>query len=298
MTTSRALAERGLRALALAAALAAVAAPGLAQRTPQAEVDPAGRAAGVPAELTDIGFDQKIGERVPADLAFRDESGRAVTLGDYLDGERPVLLSLVYYECPMLCDLTLSGLAASMKPLTFDVGADFQVVSVSFDPGETPATAAAAEARYVPRYGRAGAEDGWHFLTGDAEPIRRLTEAVGFRYSYDEERDVYAHAAGAVLLTPDGRIARYFFGTEYPPKDLRLGLVEAAEGGIGTPVDQVLLYCYQYDPATGRYSAATMNLIRAGGVLTVLALGGFIGTMLYRERRRARTSADAHVRTA
>lgn len=278
-------------ALALCCLLAAL--PATAQRPPQ-PVDAGSQAAGLPADLSDVGFDQRLGEAVPLDLDFRDSSGREVRLGDYFDG-RPVILSLVYYECPMLCDLTLSGLAQSLKPLDFAMGEDFEVVTVSFDPGEGPAVAAEAKRRYLPRYGRAEAEDGWHFLTGDDAEIRRLADAVGFRYAYDEESDEYAHAAGIVMVTADGTISRYFFGTDHPAKDLRLGLVETAGGSIGSPVDQILLYCYHYDPALGRYSAATMNLVRAGGAATVLALAVFIFVMLRRERRRA---AEAQVRTA
>jgi protein SCO1/2 len=277
-----------LPALMLATALGAT--PGaLAQRPPQAP-DPAGTAAGLPGPLREVGFDQRLGEAVPLDLAFRDSEGRPVRLGDYFDG-RPVALSLVYFDCPMLCPLTLSGLASSLKPLEMSAGKEFQVVTVSFAAEETPEMAAEARRRYLGLYGRAEAEGGWHFLTGDADSIRRLTEAVGFRFVRDEERGEYAHAAGLVLLTPDGHVARYFFGTEYPARDLRLGLVEAADGGIGTAIDQVLLYCFHYDPATGRYSAATWNLVRAAGVATVLALATFVLLMLRRERsRRARGS--------
>jgi protein SCO1/2 len=274
------------RILLLALLLAAPAA--LAQRAqPHVAVD--AQAAGLPAPLKEVGFDQRLGERVPLDLAFRDADGRPVRFGDLFRDGRPVLLSLVYYECPMLCDLTLSGLAQSLKPLELTAGEDFELVSVSFDPGEGPAEAAAARARYLPRYGRTEAREGWHFLTGGEAEIAALAEAVGFRYQYDAERDEYAHAAGLVMLTPDGTVSRYFFGTDHPSKDLRLGLVETGGGAIGTPIDRILLYCYHYDPALGRYSAATMNLLRAGGALTVLLLGGFVVVMLRRERR-ARTA--------
>ena len=292
----RSVLRRVLTALAALAVASAAAAPAAAQRPPR-EVDVHGTAAGLPAPLREVGFDQKLGDDLPLDLVFRDADGRPVTLGQYFDG-RPVALSLVYYDCPMLCPLTLSGLAQSLKPLELSVGEDFQVVTVSFDPTETPATARAARDRYLPLYGRAGARDGWHFLTGDAAAIARLAEAVGFRYAYDEERGEYAHAAGLVVLTPEGRIARYFFGTDHPARDLRLAFVEATDGAIGNPIDQVLLYCFHYDPATGRYSAATWNLVRAGGALTILALAVFLVVMLRRERRQPPVGTDAPSRTA
>lgn len=283
----------GLTAL-LATLLAAP--PAAAQRPPR-EVDVHGTAAGLPEPLREVGFDQKLGGELPLDLVFRDADGRRVVLGDYFDG-RPVALSLVYYDCPMLCPLTLSGLAQSLKPLELSAGEEFQVVVVSFDPTETAATARAARDRYLPLYGREGAEEGWHFLTGDQTSIERLADAVGFRYTWDAERAEYAHAAGLVVATPEGRIARYFFGTDHPARDLRLAFVEATDGAIGSPIDQVLLYCFHYDPATGRYSAATWNLVRAGAIATLLALGTFIFVMLRRDRRRRPLGPDAPVRTA
>jgi protein SCO1 len=293
--------RRSPRAAVLAAAatlvLTAMAPAALAQRA-QPAVAADSRAAGLPAPLKEVGFDQRLGERVPLDLAFRDADGEAVRLADYFRGGKPVLLSLVYYECPMLCDLTLSGLAQSLKPLELTAGRDFELVTVSFDPGEGPTEAAEARSRYVPRYGRTEAWEGWHFLTGEPAQIAALAEAVGFRYQYDADRDEYAHAAGLVMLTPDGEVSRYFFGTDHPSKDLRLGLVETADEKIGSPIDQILLYCYHYDPALGRYSAATMNLLRAGGALTVLLLGGFVVVMLRRERRAAAAGSDSSARTA
>ncbi len=291
----RELRRAGLGAALLASALNA--APPAAAQPPAAGVDPANQASGLPGPLAKVGFDQKLGGTVPLDLVFRDESGARVRLGDYFRAGRPVVLAPVYYECPMLCDLTLSGLAQSLKPLTFSAGDEFEVLSVSFDPGETPETARHAKERYLPRYGREGAAAGWHFLTGDEDQIEPLMDAIGFRYVYDPKTDQYAHAAGIVLLTPDGGIARYFYGTEHAPNDLRLGLVEAADGRIGNPIDDVLLYCFHYDPATGRYSAATWNLVRAGGGVTVLLVGGFVVLMLRRERR-AKKGADGAARTA
>jgi protein SCO1/2 len=240
-----------------------------------------------PPILREVGIDQHLDQQVPLDLVFHDETGQAVQLGQYF-GSKPVILALVYYECPMLCTLTLNGLVSALKVLSFDVGNQFNVVTVSFNPQETPALAAAKKQTYLERYGRVGAEQGWHFLTGDAAAIQRLTEAVGFRYVYDAEQKQYAHAAGITLLTPQGKIARYFFGVEFSPRDLRLGLVEASHNQIGSPVDQLLLYCYHYDPTTGKYGAVAMNMVRVGGVLTVLALGGFVIMALRRERQAPR----------
>ena len=228
-----------------------------------------------PAILRDIGFDQRLGDRVPLDALFRDESGRAVRLGDYF-GRRPVVLSLAYYECPMLCTVTLSGLASALDVLSFEPGREFEVVTVSFEPRETPALAAAKKATYLKRYHRPGAAAAWHFLTGDADPIRRLTEAVGFRYAWDEVTKQYAHASGVMVLTADGRLARYLYGVEYAPKDQRFAVFEAAQGKILSPVDSLLLYCYHYDPDQGRYGPTVMGLVRLGGVVTLLGLGGLV----------------------
>jgi protein SCO1/2 len=239
-----------------------------------------------PAALRDVGFDQRLGERLPLDLVLRDEDGRAVDLGAYF-GSRPVVLSVVYYDCPMLCTLTLNGLVSALATLSFDVGREFEVVTVSFDPREGPELARAKKAAYLQRYKRPGAAAGWHFLTGDAAALRALTAAVGFRYAWDERTSQFAHPAGVVVLTPDGRISRYLYGVEYAPKDLRLALVESAAGRIGNAVDQVLLFCYQYDPQNGRYGAVVMRLVRAGGVLTLAALAALVFTLRRAERRRA-----------
>jgi protein SCO1/2 len=240
-----------------------------------------------PAVLREVGIDQHLDQQVPLDLMFRDETGAPVQLGQYF-GSKPVILALVYYECPMLCTLTLNGLASALGVLNFDVGEQFEVVTVSFNPRETPALAAAKKQTYLERYKRPGAERGWHFLTGDEPAIAALAAAVGFRYTYVPEQKQYAHAAGITLLTPAGRIARYFFGVEYAPRDLRLGLVEAAENRIGSPIDQLLLYCFHYDPATGRYGAVAMNMVRLGGVITVLTIATFMIVMLRRERAQRR----------
>ena len=239
----------------------------------------------MPQPLEGVGFDQNLGAPLPLDARFVDDHGRPVALGDYFDG-RPVLLALVYYECPMLCNLVTAGVVSSLKAVKHTVGEEFDVVVVSIDPEETPAMAAQAKERAVARYARDGSAPGWHFLTGDQSEITRLADAVGFRYAYDEETDEYAHASGIVLATPDGHAGRYLFGTEYAPRDVQLGLVEASQGGIGSAVDQVMLFCYKYDPQLGRYSAAVFKLVRLGGVLTLLLLGGTIFVYLRRERRR------------
>jgi protein SCO1/2 len=235
----------------------------------------------------DVGYDQRLNEQLPLDAEFVDEAGRPVRLGQYF-GQRPVVLALVYYECPMLCTIVLNGLLRSLKTLAFDVGKEFDVVAVSFDPGEGPALAAAKKVQYVDSYGRPGTAAGWHFLTGSEASIRRLTHSVGFRYAYDAEKGEYAHVGGIVVLTPEGRIAQYFYGIEYPPKHLRLGLVEASAGKIGSAVDQLMLMCYRYDPVSGRYSVVIMNVVRLASVATVAALCIFVLAMLRRERRRLR----------
>lgn len=239
---------------------------------------------GMPSPFQRIGFDQKVGQQVPADLVFRDETGRTVRLGDYY-GKRPVVLSLVYYGCPMLCPLTLQGLTRSLKRLSFDAGREFEVVVVSFDPRETPAQAFAAKREALKDYGRPETADGWHFLTGGAEPIRRLTQAVGFRYFYDSHVKQFAHAAGIVLLTRQGAASRYLYGIDFPVRNVRLGLVEAADNRIGSAVDQVLLYCFHYDPVQGRYSAATLNIVRLAAILSVAGLGLMIALLLRREHQ-------------
>jgi protein SCO1/2 len=272
----------------LAAACLAAAAPASAQMTagPASagyKVDPNANAASVPKALREVGFDQNLDQQVPLDIAFRDESGRTVTLGDYFTG-KPVVLALVYYDCPMLCTQVLNGMVSSLKTLSMNVGQDFQVVTVSFDPREKPALAAAKKAGYIERYGRPGAAAGWHFLTGDQPSIDRLTKAVGFRYVWDKDLKQFAHPTGIMVLTPEGKLARYLFGIEYGPRDLRFALIDATKGKIGTAVDQVLLYCYHYDPSTGRYGLVVMRMVRIAGAATVLLLGAFIAIMVRKER--------------
>ena len=244
-----------------------------------------------PPYLENVGIEQRLDAQVPPDLAFVDDTGRAVKLGDYF-GKKPLILNLVYYTCPMLCGEALAGLSASMKVIKFDVGNQFDVITVSFNPRETQEMAAAKKKEYVKRYGRAGAEQGWHFLTGPPESINALTKAVGFQYQYDAAKNQYAHATAIMVLTPQGHIARYFYGVEFPPKDLRLGLVEASSGKIGNPVDQVLLYCYHYDPAVGKYGAVVSNMLKVGGALTILLIAGLLLILFRLERSAPRSGWD------
>jgi protein SCO1/2 len=231
-------------------------------------------------------IDQKLNNPLPLDLTFRDETGKTVQLKDYF-GKKPAVLALVYYRCPMLCTMTLNSMSASFKPLKLRMGKDFDVITVSFDPRETSQLAAAKKRAYVKEYGRAGAEEGWHFLTGDEQSIKTLADSVGFNFFYDPKTDQFGHASAIMLLTPDGRISRYFQGIEYSSNDLRLGLIEASGGKIGTKTDQLLLLCYQYDPTTGRYGLAIMRAVRIGGIVTVTGLAGFIYFSIRRERRKA-----------
>ena len=242
----------------------------------------------LPPALRDVGIDQRLNEQAPLDLAFRDEMGREVNLRRYF-GAKPVVVALVYYECPMLCTLALNGLLGALKAIPLEPGRDFRVVTVSFDPREGPALAKEKKAQYLARYKRAGAEESWHFLTGKEASIQALARSLGFRYTYDEKTGQFAHAAAIMILTPEGRIARYLYGIEYPPRDLRLALVEASAGRIGSKVDQALLYCFHYDPSTGKYTLAVMNVVRVLGGATVLALGTFMIGMFRRDRRRVRS---------
>ncbi|HVN81644.1 MAG TPA: SCO family protein [Terriglobia bacterium] len=212
-----------------------------------------------------------MGEQIPLDLEFRNEDGQPVRLGTFL-GKRPVVLSLVYFQCPMLCTQVLNGLASSLVVLSFDVGKQFDVVTVSFDPADTPELAAAKKENYLRRYRRPGAAQGWHFLTGDESSIKTLTQAVGFHYAFDSKSKQFAHPSGIMILTPQGRIARYFYGIEYAPRDLRLGLVEASEYRIGSPADQILLFCYHYDPSAGKYSVVVLRILKLAAALTLLVL--------------------------
>jgi protein SCO1/2 len=245
----------------------------------------------VPLALKDISIEQRLGEQVPLDINFRDETGRSVRLGDYF-GKRPVVVSLVYYNCPKLCNLVLNGLVGGLRTLPFTVGKDFDVVTVSFDPREGATDALKKKEVVMHDYGRqndAGVAAGWHFLTGDKTSIDALANAVGFKYAFDTATNQYAHASGIMMATPEGRLSHYFYGIEYAPRDLKLGLVEASSGKIGSAVDKLTLYCFHYDPTTGKYGPAIMNIMRATGVLTVLGLVALI-SILHRRRRRLEES--------
>jgi len=247
---------------------------------------PAGKQqTGLPAQLQNVGIDQRLNEQVPLDLVFRDETGQTVPLRRYFNGE-PVILTLVYYECPMLCTQVLNGLESSLSLLTLDIGKQFNVVTVSFNPKETPELAAEKKRTYLETYNRPTAAEGWHFLTGDEDSIQSLASSVGFRYSKDPTTNLYAHASGIMVLTPEGKISRYFYGIDYPATDLRLGLVEASSGKVGTPVDQVLLFCYHYDPSKGKYTVLTMNLLRAGGIAILAAMA--VGLLALRAMNKKR----------
>jgi len=238
----------------------------------------------VPQALREIGFDQHLDAPLPLDVPLRDEQGRVVRIGDYF-GKRPVVLVFAYYDCPMLCTLAINGLSSALNVVSLAPGTDFEIITVSIDPRDTPAAAAAKKSVYLERYKHAGAADAWHFLTGDQAAIERLTKAAGFRYAWDQQTRQFAHPTGVIVLTPDGRMARYLFGIEYGPRDLRLAIVEASAGKIGSAADALLLYCYHYDPMTGRYGLLIMRAMRVAGATTVLLLGGFVVAMLRRERR-------------
>jgi len=246
-----------------------------------------------PAILDQVGIDQRLNQQVPLDLTFVDESGKTIKLGEYF-GQKPVVLSLVYYECPMLCSQVLNGLTASLNTLNFNVGREFDVITVSFDPRDTPAAANDTKQRILKRYRRPGSEQGWHFLTGKKDQIDALAQAVGFRYAWDPEIQQYAHASGIMLLTPDGHVAQYYYGIEYAPRNLQLGIVETSKGKVGGLAGQILLYCYHYDPAKGKYGAAIFNILRVGALVTMLALGGFMFVMF---RRDAAAKHRSHYRT-
>ena len=228
-----------------------------------------------PPRLENVGIEQHLDAQVPPDLTFRDDAGKTVKLADYF-GRKPLILNLVYYNCTMLCGEALAGLSSAMRLVKFDVGNEFDVITVSFDPRETSEMAAAKKKDYVARYGRTNAAAGWHFLTGQPDSINALTKAVGFQYQYDAKSNQYAHATAIMVLTPQGRISRYFYGVDFPPKDLRMGLVEASQGKIGNAVDAVLLFCYHYDPETGKYGAMVANILRLAAAVTILVMGIFL----------------------
>ena len=247
----------------------------------------------------EVGIDPRLNDKLPLDARLIDESGAPVRLQEFFTGQ-PVIVTPMYYRCPMLCGLALRGLVRCLKAMDMKPGRDFQIVSFSFDPRETPELAREKKESTLLEYDQSGAEEGWHFLTGDREQIDRLCEAIGFRTKFDEETGQYAHAAGIAVCTPEGRIARYFYGVEFSPRDLRLGLIEASREKIGTMTDQVLLYCYLYDPTTGKYGLAIMNIVRAAGVATFLALVTGVSWMLYREHagKPDFTAAETATKTA
>jgi protein SCO1/2 len=247
----------------------------------------------LPQDLEDIGVTQNLDAELPLGLEFIDDEGQRVTLGDYFDSDRPVLLSLVYYECPMLCTLVLDGMVRVMEEMEWVPGEQFEVVTVSIDPEETTELARQKKENYLRSYGNPDAARGWHFLTGKEDAIRHLADTVGFRYRYLEENGEYAHPAVLFVLTPDGKVSRYLFGVQHDPQTLRLSLVEASEGGIGNPVDKFLLYCYRYDPDEGRYAPVAMQLMRVGGGATIVLLGTVLLTFWLREARHKRRKRPA-----
>ena len=281
-----------LACLAILVAARALAQPGQpAPALPSLSMQDTNLKPALPGALQGVGIDQKLDQQVPLDLIFRDETGRQVPLATYFQRGKPVLLALVYYRCPMLCTQILNGVASSLKAVSLNPGQDFEIVSVSFDPKDTPEIAAPKKQMYTRRYGRPNTANGWHLLSGDEANIKALTSAVGFRYKYDAATDQYAHASGIMLLTPEGRLSRYFYGVEYAPRDIRLGLVEASRNKIGNPVDQILLFCYHYDPATGKYGAVVMNLVRFAGIAFVLTCGVFL-IAVWRRELGPRSGAD------
>jgi protein SCO1/2 len=242
------------------------------------------------APLERVGIDQKLDSQLPLNLQFKDESGKTVKLGDFF-GKRPVILAPVYYECPMLCTEILNGLVRSLKAVTFTPGQEFEVVVFSFDARDTSALAAAKKAAYLKRYDRPGTDAGWHYLTGSPESIKELTAALGYRYVWDPHTSQFAHASGVMIITPQGRVSKYFYGIEYASKDVRLGLIEASQNKIGTKVDQLLLFCFHWDPSTGKYTTTVMNIMRLGFVATILFLGGFVIIMLRRDKEKGKRAA-------
>lgn len=240
----------------------------------------------LPAQLGYVAIEQRLNQQVPLQLSFRDEAGKTVLLGNFFKPGKPVILSLVYFNCSLLCSQVLAEMAHTMNRLRFDAGKDFEVVTVSFDPRETAPMAANAKAKYLAMYSRPGAENGWHFLTGDQTSITALADAVGFHYSWDPRTKQFAHATGIMLLTPEGRVAQYYYGARYFASDVRLGLIEASRNHIGTLADQIVLYCYHYDPRTGRYGAIVFRVIQVSGSLTLLILGSFIAFLVWRNPNR------------
>ncbi len=266
---------------ALALMTAVVSAQGEAPGLRPAQALPSNQ---VPGVLGKVAFEQRLNEQLPLDLPFKNEAGERVKLGDYF-GKKPVVLAFVYYECPMLCTQVLNGLESALRVIDESIGKEFDVVTVSFDPRETPVLAAGKKKAYLDRYKRPSAEQGWHFLTGDERSIAALTKAAGFSYVYDEDTRQFAHASGIVVVTPAGKLSRYFFGIDYSPRDVKFALIESSAGKIGALTDRLLLYCYHYDPATGNYGFMAMRAVRLGGAVTLVALFGFMFVSIRRENR-------------
>ncbi|HEV2728935.1 MAG TPA: SCO family protein [Terriglobales bacterium] len=269
--------KRSIKFIRAIIILALLSLPALAQRMTQGVLSPSANVR--PPGLKNVGIEQRLNEQIPPELVFRDEAGKPVRLSDYF-GRKPMILNLVYYQCPMLCGEVLSGLESALRVMKFDVGKEFDVLTISFDPRETPEMADKKKAEFLKRYGRPGAEQGWHFLTGPKESIDALTKAAGFQYEYIDKTGQFAHATAIMVLTPGGRISQYYYGVEFAPKDLRLGLIQASSNKIGTVVDQVLLYCYHYDPATGKYGALVSRILQLAGAATIIIMGVFLTVMI------------------
>lgn len=250
-----------------------------------------GTANGIPDALKKVGIEQKLGEQLPLEAEFKDENGQAVKLGDYFKNGRPVVFALVYYECPMLCNQVLNGLTGTLKGISFDAGREFDVVAISFDAreNEKPELAKNKKASYMERYGRPGTEKGWHFLTGNQASVDAVTNAAGFSYEWDDKSSQFAHASAIMIVTPEGKLSRYFYGIDYAPKDVKFGLMESAENKVGDAADKLLLYCYHYDPSTGKYGFAILNFIRLGAIATLLGMGamGFVFWRRNKDKRLA-----------
>jgi protein SCO1/2 len=276
-------------ALAIPAAHAQPGQPAPAQQTysmQDSNLKPA-----LPGALKGVGIDQRLDAQIPLNLKFNDEAGRSVPLSTFFYAKKPVVFVLVYYRCPMLCSEILNGLAGALKAVTLNPGRDFEVVAVSFDPKDTPEIAAAKKKSYLHRYNRPNTANGWHFLSGDEANIKALTDAIGFHYSYDPVTDQFAHASAVMIATPEGKLSKYFYGVEYSARDLRLGLVDASANRIGTPVDQILLFCFHYDPATGKYGALTMTSLRVAGAAFAIVFGAFLFVAFRRDARQGKLNA-------
>src|SRR5712671_4574600 len=277
-----------IRSITAIAALLALSTAAAAQTIP----DSVGKSSsGLPTQLQNVGFEPQLNAQLPLDVNFRDESGRDVRLREYF-GRKPIVLALVYYGCPMLCNQVEMGVVGSLKMLSFNPARDYEVLFVSFDPRETPDMAAKKKAAALSRFGRPETAAGWHFLTGKQEAIHAVAAAANFRYAFDEKHNLFAHASGIMLLTPDGRISRYFYGVEYPSRDVRLGLLDASAGKIGRPIDRLLLYCFEYNPESARYSAAILKIVRLAGLLTIFTIVAAI--LIFRRRDLRSTSAKLH----